>query len=136
VDRRRGHRPAIHKGAHALPRGAYGRGMDGVTRARDLPRLRVEPSQLRHSGQRMRRVAAGLLADLEAARVGLAGAPAGPGAWAVVPAARQAATEWVSLVRDLAGRLDALGRALVTVAESYAGTDARAAARTGRMVAR
>jgi len=111
--------------------------MDGVTaRAPDPPRLRVEPSLLRHSGQRLRRVAAGLLADVEAARDGLTGAPAGPGAWAVVAAARQAATDWVSLVRDLAGRLDALGRALVAVADSYAGTDARAAARTGRRVAR
>lgn len=111
--------------------------MHGVTaQARDLPRLRVEPSQLRHSGQRLRRVAADLLADLEAARGGLIGAPAGPDAWAAVAAARRAATEWVSLVRDLAGRLDALGRAMVAVAESYAGTDARAAARTGRRVVR
>lgn len=95
------------------------------------PPVRVDPATLRRCGRQLRQVADWVAGDVSIHWTRLASLPHGRDGWQVDAAADRAAREWSESLLGLVDRLDVLGQAFVAAADSYAGTDSRAAGRTG-----
>lgn len=96
--------------------------------------VRVSPARLRAAGGELRRAGRDLAGGLRRAGQPLAGAASGCPGWVAAADAVEAARAWRDLLDDLAGQVDALGRAFATAADGYASCDERAAERTGGVV--
>jgi hypothetical protein len=94
--------------------------------------VQVDPARLRRCGKELRQIAEQLAGDVSAHR-SLTSAGHGAEGWQVGTTARRAAQEWGESLLALVDRLDVLGQSFVAAADSYAGTDSRAAARSGEV---